>query len=170
MNAKNFFLIGDLARRSGFSIETLRYYDRWGVLRPRRRDARTGYRYYDESALRALAFIRRAKQAGFTLREIRRVLRAYRRGSACCEVVPMLDRKIERVRSQLKGLEELLDVLLELRDYARRVPRAPADFEGLICPILERDRIRGTRHGMASPPGRASEFARKGVARAGGGK
>lgn len=138
---KDFLLIGDLAQRSGFSIETLRYYDRARIIRPRRRNPETGYRYYDEGALRALAFIRRAKQAGFTLREIRRVLKAYGRGSACCEVVPLLDKKIETVRGQLKRLQELLDVLTELRNYARRVPKPPSDL-GLVCPILERDVAR----------------------------
>lgn len=135
MNSKNSLLIGDLARRSRFSIETLRYYDRAGILRPRRRNPETGYRYYDETALRALAFIRRAKQAGFTLREIRRVLQAYRRGSACREVVPILDKKIESVRVQIQRLQQLLDVLVDLRDYARRAPRV----DGLVCPILERE-------------------------------
>lgn len=128
-------LIGELAEKSGIAIETLRYYDRIGLLRPKRRNAETGYRHYDESALRALAFIRRAKHAGFTLREIRRVLAAYRRGSACCEVVPLLDQKIKTVRDQMKRLEELLIVLTDLREYAKKRPQA----DGLVCPILESD-------------------------------
>lgn len=154
MNLKDFLLIGDLAERSGVSIETLRYYDRAAILRPRRRNPETGYRYYDASALHALAFVRRAKQAGFTLKEIRRVLRAYRRGSACCQVVPTLDKKIETIRVQLKRLQELLDVLVELRDYARRVPKPPSDFDGLICPILQRDvgPLKGLRRGKKPPP------------------
>jgi len=138
MNPKNILLIGDLAKRSGFSIETLRYYDRSGIIRPRRRNLETGYRYYDESALRALAFIRRSKEAGFTLREIRRVLKAYRRGSACCEVVPMLDKKIDAVQSQIRQLQDLLKVLTDLRSYARRTPQVTNDL-GVICPILEGD-------------------------------
>ena len=138
MNLKHSLLIGDLARRSGFSVETLRYYDRAGIIRPKRRNPETGYRYYDDSALRALAFIRRAKQAGFTLGEIRRVLQAYRRGSACCEVVPMLDKKIKTVQAQIKRLQELLNVLIDLRTYARRTAQTKNDL-GVICPILERD-------------------------------
>lgn len=127
-----------MADRSGFSIETLRYYDGSGILRRRRRSAETGYRYYDESALRALAFIRRAKQARFTLREIRQVLGAYRRGSACCDVVPMLDRKIGSVKLQVKQLQELLKVLTGLRAFARRAPQT-ASHLALTCPILEGD-------------------------------
>jgi MerR family Zn(II)-responsive transcriptional regulator of zntA len=138
MNSKKQCLIGELAKRSGFAVETLRYYDRGGILRPGRRNPETGYRYYDDSALRALAFIRRAKRAGFTLREIRRVLAAYRRGAACCEVVPMLDRKIAGVRTQIEQMKELLGVLTDLRAYARRKPRSAVDL-GVICPILERD-------------------------------
>jgi DNA-binding transcriptional MerR regulator len=138
MNLKDFLLIGELAKGSGFSIETLRYYDRSGIIRPKRRSEETGYRYYDGSALTALAFIRRAKRAGFTLREIRRILKAYRRGSACCEVVPMLDKKIESVQFQIKQLQELLKVLSELRVYARRTPQMAGDL-GVICPILEGD-------------------------------
>ena len=47
----------------------------------------------------------------------------------------MLDKKIESVRVQIKRLQELLHVLVDLRDYAQSVPKA----DGLVCPILERD-------------------------------
>src|SRR3546814_11894879 len=65
--------IGAVARRVGVAIDTIRYYEREGLLpEPQRRAS--GYRSYDESAVAQLRFIRRAKDLGFTLEEIRELL------------------------------------------------------------------------------------------------
>ncbi len=65
--------IGVVARRAGVGIDTVRYYEREGLLpAPRRRSS--GYRDYDEAAVKRLRFIRRAKELGFSLAEIRELL------------------------------------------------------------------------------------------------
>src|SRR5438105_2930375 len=65
--------IGEIATRSGVGIETIRYYERERLLlEPERRPS--GYRQYDESSLERLEYIRRAKELGFTLAEIRELL------------------------------------------------------------------------------------------------
>jgi MerR family transcriptional regulator, mercuric resistance operon regulatory protein len=62
--------IGELARRTGCNIETIRYYERITLLSPQSRSA-GGYRLYDTADVRRLSFIRRARELGFTLDEVR---------------------------------------------------------------------------------------------------
>src|ERR1041384_5413921 len=65
--------IGEVARRAGVGVETVRFYERQGLLaEPPRRGS--GYRQYDQEAVAVLRFIRRAKELGFTLREIKGLL------------------------------------------------------------------------------------------------
>lgn len=65
--------IGELARRSEVGIDTVRYYEREGLL-PKAQRLASGYRVYDENDVRRLRFVRRAKAIGFTLPEIRDLL------------------------------------------------------------------------------------------------
>jgi len=65
--------IGELARRASVAIDTVRYYEREGLLSPAARQA-SGYRSYGEGELKRLRFIRRAKALGFSLDEVRALL------------------------------------------------------------------------------------------------
>jgi MerR family copper efflux transcriptional regulator len=66
-------MIGEVARRAGIGVETVRFYERQGLLKlPARRQS--GYRQYDEDAVSRLRFIRRAKELGFSLKEIGELL------------------------------------------------------------------------------------------------
>jgi MerR family copper efflux transcriptional regulator len=67
------FTIGQLARRAGVGVETVRFYERQGLLAPPPRGT-SGYRQYPQDAVARLHFIRRAKALGFSLREIRELL------------------------------------------------------------------------------------------------
>jgi MerR family copper efflux transcriptional regulator len=108
--------IGTVAREAGVSAQTLRYYEREGLLDPPPR-TRSGYRAYDRSAVSQISFIRRAQKLGFTLKEIRELLELQADGIADCDevrnaVVAKLDdveRKIEQlahIRAALAGLVE----------------------------------------------------------------
>ena len=68
-DAQNGLTIGQLARAAEVGVETIRYYEKRGLLAEPRR-APSGYRRYSPDALRRVQFIRRAKELGFTLREI----------------------------------------------------------------------------------------------------
>ena len=75
--------IGEVARRCGVGIETLRFYERSGLLdRPARTEG--GYRLYDAGALKTLEFIKRAQSLGFTLEEIKRIIAESRAGQRPC--------------------------------------------------------------------------------------
>src|SRR5258708_1887427 len=78
--------IGKVARRAGVGVETIRFYERQGLLTPPiRKDS--GYRLYPEQVLGRIRFIRRAKELGFSLREIKELQELRRNSSAPCEDV-----------------------------------------------------------------------------------
>lgn len=105
--------IGKAAERAGLSVDTLRYYEREGLLpSPRRTAAR--YRLYDQSAIDRLRFINRAKSLGFTLAEIRELLRLNDGGgkresvrgiarARAAEIARKID-ELKRVRAMLEHL------------------------------------------------------------------
>ena len=69
------FAIGELSRQTGCNIETIRYYERIGLLPKARREGGGRFRRYDADDIARLRFIRRARQLGFTLGEVRGLLR-----------------------------------------------------------------------------------------------
>lgn len=108
----NSYAIGQLARAAGVGIDTVRYYERSGLLEPAQRLA-SGYRRYGETELRRLHFIRRAQRLGFSLAEIkdllaisgRRDVRAVRKAAqARLRDVESRIAELQRVREALTGL------------------------------------------------------------------
>lgn len=87
------FRLGELARRSGVSQRTVRYYADRGLIRAARRSA-GGYRLFDESGLGQLRFIRRLQGLGLTLRELQQLLRAAERQS-CGDSSAAVRRRLE---------------------------------------------------------------------------
>ena len=120
--------IGELARRTGCSVETIRYYERVGVLpRPPRSAGR--YRLYDTGDVRRLAFVRRARELGFTLDEVRAllVLSAANTENTCSEVREVTARHLADVRAKIADLRAMERVLSEAvrRCNAGEVPGCP---------------------------------------------
>jgi DNA-binding transcriptional MerR regulator len=107
-------LAGQLARRCGVSTDTLRHYERVGVLaRPRRTAG--GYRQYPPEAEARVRLVRRALSLGFTLPELARILRVRDRGGAPCREVHAL------AASKLEYVERQLSDLVLLRDHLRQL-------------------------------------------------
>jgi DNA-binding transcriptional MerR regulator len=121
--------IGELERRSGFTIDTLRYYDRIGLVTARRNPT-SRFREYEAGALDMLRLVRLAKVAGLSLPQIRRILAASRRGRACGTVVPLLDSKIAEIDRAIRALQKLRSRL------ARALSSGRSTASG-SCPILE---------------------------------
>lgn len=122
--------IGTLSERTGCKIETIRYYERIGVMgRPAR--SAGGYRLYGTDELKRLNFIRRARQLGFGLPEIRALLDfADRKNPSCREVSRLAAGHLADVRSKIKDLKRMERVL----------ERLIADCAGGTlphCPLLE---------------------------------
>ncbi len=124
--------IGALARRSGFSIDTLRYYDRIGLIRPSRRNPTSRFREYGEDALDLLILVKSAKVAGLALPQIRKILSAARNGAACKTVLPLLDHKVREIDEAIRALQELRSRLS--RALKTGFPRKK--HAGCSCPIL----------------------------------
>jgi MerR family mercuric resistance operon transcriptional regulator len=128
----NGLTIGDLARRAGVNIETLRYYERRGLMEKPRRTS-SNYRIYPEDAVRRVRFIKRAQQLGFTLKEIKELLslRAAPR-ARCTEVQKKAKAKMAEVDEKIHALEAMRKALSRLIDQCSG-EAAPVSQ----CPILE---------------------------------
>lgn len=103
--------IGELARRSGLSADTIRYYERIGLL-PRADRDRSGQRDYDLSILVWIDFLRRLKMTGMPIRDMLRYAALRERGAGTeTERRELLERHREEVRARLAGLSDCLFVL-----------------------------------------------------------
>jgi len=122
--------IGALSKRSGVNIETIRYYERVKMLPAPPRTA-SGRRVYGTMDLRILVFVRRARELGFTLEEIRALLRLGGPEKATCrEVRAIAARHLEDIRAKLSDLKKLERLLS--KTVARCSGRTAPE-----CPVLE---------------------------------
>ena len=122
--------IGELSKRSGVNIETIRYYERVKMLAPPPRTA-SGRRVYDETDLRILAFIRRSRELGFSLDEIRALLRLGGPEKASCrEVREIAAHHLQDIRAKLGDLKKLERLLS--KTVARCSGKTAPD-----CPVLD---------------------------------
>ena len=108
MNGRNGGLSpGELAREAGVSTDTLRHYERLGVLAEAPR-TQSGYRVYPPDSLERVNMIRNALRIGFTLAELAEILRARDRGGVPCKsVLGMLEGKLRSLEEEIKELERL---------------------------------------------------------------
>jgi MerR family copper efflux transcriptional regulator len=122
--------IGAVAKRVGVAIDTIRYYEREGLLpEPLRRES--GYRSYDEGAVRQLRFIRRAKDLGFTLEEIRDLLALSADRHRGVKAVK------QRAQDRLAAINERITELTRVRDGLEQLIEAcPGHGAPDECPIL----------------------------------
>jgi DNA-binding transcriptional MerR regulator len=111
------FTIGKLAAQTALSIHAIRYYEKEDLLRPARKTD-SGYRLYDESALRRIRFIKQAQHCGFSLAEIRELLALKKGDTACCNDVRniaiakklQLARKIKAMNAMSRALTDLIAI------------------------------------------------------------
>lgn len=107
--------IGELAKRVGVSVETIRFYEQQGLLEKATR-SESNYRSYDSDTTKRLEFIRRCRSLGMSLSEIQTLLKlAVAPGADCGEVDALLDEHIGKVREQRSELAKLERQLKSLR-------------------------------------------------------
>lgn len=104
--------IGDLARHAGVSVETIRYYEREGLM-PRAARMRSGRRVYGPSDLKTLAFIRKARRLGFALGDVRALLSLRGPDNSCDDVKAIAQRHLEDVRSDMRRIIEVERILAD---------------------------------------------------------
>ena len=142
---------GEIARRAGVSADTLRHYERRGLLGKPRRLA-NGYRAWPPEALDRVVLIQRALAVGFTLDELAGVLRSRDHGHAPCrDVRALAARKLRDVERQLRELTEFREILDRmLRDWDERLARAddrsPA---GLLESLASKPEVRSPLRAVA---------------------
>lgn len=109
--ASTSLLIGQLARESGVKPDTVRFYERSGLLAPPERTA-AGYRVYEPAALDRIRFIKRAQKLGFTLEQIRQILSLRGNRPATCQcVLRMAEASLADVEAKLRDLQAFRDAL-----------------------------------------------------------
>ncbi|MDQ8182998.1 MerR family DNA-binding protein [Pelagicoccus sp. SDUM812005] len=109
---------GQLAKRSGKTFETIRFYEEKGLIRHHYRDS-SNYRRYRSSDSDRLAFIDQAKQLGFSLREIGEILEIHdREAGACKNLSQKAQLKLEEIEAQIKELEERRALLQRFQNCA----------------------------------------------------
>jgi MerR family mercuric resistance operon transcriptional regulator len=122
------FTIGQLANKAEVNVETIRYYERRGLIeRPDKPP--TGYRRYDNEVIYRLLFVRRAKTLGFKLDEIETLLLLS--VGHCTEIQSLAEQKLEQVQDKIKDLQSLEDVLSDL------VRQCNASVDEAHCPIVD---------------------------------
>lgn len=119
--------IGALARAAGVNIETVRYYERRGLLAPPARSG-SGYRQYDDDALWRLRFVARAKRLGFTLSEIGELLAS--------DASPCADAVVDAATAKLRTLDAQVRELAITRARLEQLLRACADGHAGDCAAL----------------------------------
>jgi len=123
--------IGGLARRIGCTVETVRFYERKGLLAEPARNP-SGYRLYAEEDVARLRFIRKAKALGYTLKEIKELLALQPDPvRACPDVRRQAEAKIEEIDARMRALEGMRKALLKLLTSCKGRAKTGK------CPILE---------------------------------
>ena len=130
--------IGEIAKRSGIGIETIRYYEREGLLvEPERRPS--GYRQYDGSTVERLEYIRRAKDLGFTLAEIRELLElSFTAHAGCDHIRQRAEAKVADIEGKIRSLQQMK------RSLGRIVQRCRVENSSEGCPLVHKAKRRPT--------------------------
>ncbi|MBP6814996.1 MAG: MerR family transcriptional regulator [Burkholderiaceae bacterium] len=118
--------ISELARRTGVSVHTLRYYEGLGLLKAGR--SASGYRDFSEGAVREVTFIVMGRDSGFSLKEIGEYLPAYRAGSLSVDtLIEAFAERLADVDAQIARLQVLRGTLIDhIAWFRRRAPASPS--------------------------------------------
>lgn len=123
--------IGQVAKQTGVSVETIRYYEKEGLITEPERSP-SGYRQYPAETLKRVLFIQRAKEVGFTLKEVNDLLSLQNRPEACCgDILDKAASKVEQIEAKIHELQRMKLALQHLTSDC-------VSSKGLDdCPILD---------------------------------
>ena len=109
--------IGKLSKKVGLQVETLRYYEKMGLLNPVSR-SESGYREYNEESVKQILFIKQAKYVGFSLNEISELLtlRVERDQHSCSDVKIIAEQKIVQIDKKMNELDKMRKALHAISD------------------------------------------------------
>ncbi len=123
--------IGAVAKQCGIGVETVRFYEREGLISEPSRSV-SGYRQYSEIVLKQIQFVQYAKSVGFSLKDIRELLKLKHRPDTTCEEArsKLLD-KVDEIQQKITALEKMKAMLLPLIDQCQ------ADGKLADCAVLQ---------------------------------
>lgn len=124
------FSIGELSGQTGVKVETIRYYERKGVLPPPPR-TEGGHRVYCESHFKRLSFVRRSRELGFTLNDVKQMLQMVDDGYVTCEEVQNI------AQEHLVDVQKKLTDLKLMEKALRKTINQCEGGKGPDCPIIE---------------------------------
>lgn len=123
--------IGQVAKRTGITVEAVRYYEKQGLIDAPARSV-SGYRQYPENTVKRVKFIQHAKEVGFTLNDIGELLALRREpGTSCTDIKLRASQKIEEVDRKINDLTQIRDAL------GRMILKCSGHGALSQCPILE---------------------------------
>ncbi len=123
--------IGEVAREAGIGIETIRFYERKGLIKEPPRKI-SGYRQYPTAVVNHLLFIKTAKELGFSLKEISELLSLKLKPTGECKVIKMkAQEKIEEIEGKIRTLQKMKSILGKL------TKACPGEGSTNECPILD---------------------------------
>jgi DNA-binding transcriptional MerR regulator len=129
--------IGEIAKRAGVGVETVRFYERKSLLRsPQRKPS--GYRIYGDQDLKRLLFIRQAKVLGFSLDDVREILAARGKGQCPCgTVIGIAERHLRETEQQIRNLTAFRDELRRSVSQWKKEGQQQVSTDA-ICTLIER--------------------------------
>jgi len=123
--------IGQVAKQTGVTVETIRFYEKEGLIEEPQR-SNSGYRQYPAETVKRVLFIQHAKEVGFTLKDIGELLALRREpGTSCTDIKVRSTQKIEEVDQKIEDLTRIRNAL------ARMVMKCSGRGALSECPILE---------------------------------
>ena len=135
-------LVGQLARQAGVKADTVRFYERAGLLPHPERTA-AGYRDYPPETAARLRFIRQAQALGLSLDEIKRVLRMRDSGKLPCDfVIELTVRRLREVEREVAGLKAVRDSLRRYVRHWKRTANSDACASAEFCNLIEEIEIK----------------------------
>lgn len=130
-NRETVLTIGTLAKAAGVNLQTIRYYERIGLF-PKPKTKESGYREYTEQDLSRLIFVKKAKELGFSLKEIAQLLALkVDKKKTCADVLEMAESSLIMIQDKIRTLEKFSEALKKLSSQCRG--SGPTSE----CPILE---------------------------------
>jgi DNA-binding transcriptional MerR regulator len=131
--------IGKVAQRTGLSVDTIRFYQKRGIIRSSVRTS-SGYRIFAEAEIEDLQFIRRVQALGFSLKEIKDLVSLRQADHACPQVRDLIERKIKELHMKVSAMQELGKQLAQVLRKCNRVSRT---HKTEACPLLDKTRRAG---------------------------
>ncbi len=128
--------IGRVAKAAGVSVQAVRYYERLGLL-PAAQRTPAGYRIYGPESVDRLQFVKQAQELGFSLDEIREILRLRYDGRSPCKCVSkLLEQKLEKIEHDIRLLVRFRHDLRKTLERSKKLPHLPHTASS-ICPLIQ---------------------------------